>query len=119
MSTDQDTAEAAGKSLLDRLLPDVIGILGLAMVPAGIAWLAMRVASTPEAPQAAFPEESFPAQGFTLTEYRREMETRLHGLGWIDREKGIAHVPIEMGMQLVLAHGLPAREEAPEGVKKQ
>jgi hypothetical protein len=119
MSTDENTADAEGKSPLDRFLLVVLGILGLAMVPAGIAWLAMRVASTPESPQAAFPEESFPAQGFTLTEYRREMETRLHGLGWIDREKGIAHVPIEVGIQLVLAHGLPAREEAPEGVKKQ
>jgi hypothetical protein len=118
MSTDENTPETAGVSSLDRILPLVMGVLGLAMIPAAIAWLAMRVVSVPEPPQAAFPQESFPAQGVTLVEYRREMDARLHGLGWIDRDKGIAHVPIEMGMQLLLAHGLPAREEAPEGAKK-
>jgi hypothetical protein len=118
MSTDENTPEAAGVSSIDRVLPIVIGVLGLAMVPAAIAWLAMRIVAVPEPPHAVFPEDSFPAQGFSLVEYRREMDARLQGLGWIDRDKGIAHVPIEMGMQLLLERGLPAREEAPEGVKK-
>jgi hypothetical protein len=119
MTSDEDTTQTAGKSSLDRALPIVIGVLGLAMIPAAIAWLAMHAVSTPEPPRSPFPEESFPAQGFTLAEYRNEMETRLHGLGWVDRDNGIAHVPIEMGMQLLLAHGPPAREEAPDGAKKQ
>ena len=119
MSLNENRDQPADQGPLDRLLPIVIGILGLAIVPAAIAWLARRIVSTPEAPLTAFPEEAFPAQGLKLGEYRREMEGRLHGLGWIDRDKKIAHIPIELGMQLLLAHGLPAREEAPDGAKKQ
>jgi hypothetical protein len=119
MSPNEDRSQPADQGSLDRLLLILIGIFGLALVPAAIAWLALRVVSTPEAPLAVFPDESFPAQGLALGEYRRDMESRLHDLGWIDREKGIVHVPIDLGMQLLLAHGLPAREEAPGGARKQ
>jgi hypothetical protein len=119
MSPDEIRRQPADQGGLGLILPIVIGVIGLAIVPAAIAWVATRMVSTPEAPVTAFPEDSFPAQGLTLGEYRRDMESRLHGFGWIDREKGIAHVPIEVGMQLLLARGLPAREEAPDGAKKQ
>ena len=101
------------------LLPIVLGVIALALVPAAIVWIATRIVPAPESPLTAFPEESFPAQGFTLGDYRREMDSRLHGLGWIDRDKGIAHVPIELGMQLMLAQKLPARDAAPVEGKKQ
>jgi hypothetical protein len=117
MRPDEDGAEPVGPSALDRFLPAVLAVVGFAAIPAALAWLATRVVSTPRPPPAAFPKESFPAQGFTLQEYRREMEGRLDGLGWVDHEKGIAHVPIQLGMKLLLARGLPAREESPSGGK--
>ena len=46
-----------------------------------------------------------------LATYRQTMRDRLNSYGWIDREKGIARVPIEEGMELVLQAGLPARDE--------
>jgi protein SCO1/2 len=32
--------------------------------------------------------------------YEREKNARLHSYGWIDRERGIAHIPIERAMEL-------------------
>jgi hypothetical protein len=119
MSPDENPVQPAVQSALDRFLLTLLGIVGLATVPAAIAWLVMRAVSTGEPPPAAFPKESFPAQGFTLQEYRQEMGSRLDSYGWVDREKGIARVPIELGMKLLLARGLPAREEAPAEERKQ
>jgi hypothetical protein len=119
MSSSENHDQIADSRGADLLIPIVIGVLALALVPAAVVWIATRVVPAPEAPLSAFPEESFPPQGFTLGEYHREIEARLHGLGWIDRDKGIAHVPIELGMQLMLAHKLPARDAVPVEGKKQ
>jgi hypothetical protein len=43
-----------------------------------------------------------------LARWRAEHATRLNGFGWIDRGKGIAHVPIEQAMEKVAAGALPA-----------
>jgi len=45
----------------------------------------------------------------SVSAYRERMHRLLESYGWIDREKGIVHVPIEQGMQAVLDAGLPAR----------
>lgn len=119
MSPDEDRVQPAREGALDRFLLMVLGVAGLASIPAAVAWLVLRVVSPRESPSNAFPEGSFPAQGFTLQEYRREMEGRLGSLGWIDREKGVAHVPIELGMKVLLARGLPAREEPPDAGGKR
>jgi hypothetical protein len=37
--------------------------------------------------------------------YAEEMK-RLHGLGWVDRAKGVVHIPIDDAMALVAAHGI-------------
>ncbi|HRW06073.1 MAG TPA: hypothetical protein P5121_13300 [Caldilineaceae bacterium] len=38
---------------------------------------------------------------------------RLTSYGWIDKEAGTVHVPIERAMELLLAEGVPAREGDP------
>jgi hypothetical protein len=119
MSPSENQDRLADPRGSDRLLAIAIGIIALAAIPAAVVWITTRMVPAPGAPLSAFPEGSFPAQGLTLGEYRREMEARLHGLGWIDRDKGVAHVPIELGMQLMLAHKLPARDAAPVEGKKQ
>jgi hypothetical protein len=119
MSSTENQDRLADARAPNLLVPVVIGVIALALVPAAIVWITTRVVPVPGAALTAFPEESFPAQGLTLGEYRRDMEGRLHGLGWIDRDKGIAHVPIELGMRLMLAQKLPARDAAPvEGKNK-
>lgn len=36
-------------------------------------------------------------------------EAILHGYGWVDKNAGIARIPIERAMEIVLDRGLPAR----------
>jgi hypothetical protein len=43
-----------------------------------------------------------------LDEWRKERAERLHGWGWVDREKGLIHIPIERAMEEVAAGALPA-----------
>jgi hypothetical protein len=38
---------------------------------------------------------------------RAAEEQRLHSYGWVDKEKGVAHIPIEQAMELVVRRGLP------------
>lgn len=42
-----------------------------------------------------------------LAAFRSAEEEQLHKLGWVDRKKGIARIPIEDAMRLVASHGLP------------
>ena len=43
-----------------------------------------------------------------LEQWRRVHDARLNGFGWIDRTKGVAHVPIERAMESVAGGALPA-----------
>lgn len=39
--------------------------------------------------------------------YKAEALDRLTGYGWTDRERGIAHIPIDEAMRRVAEHGIP------------
>jgi hypothetical protein len=43
-----------------------------------------------------------------LADWRRERAARLNGYGWIDRGRGIAHVPIERALEAAVGGALPA-----------
>jgi hypothetical protein len=43
-----------------------------------------------------------------MVEMREAQEKELHSYGWIDKSKGIAHIPIEEAKKLVLQRGMPA-----------
>ena len=43
-----------------------------------------------------------------LKRWRHEHDARLNGYGWVDRSKGIAHVPIEQAIDAVAGGALPA-----------
>jgi hypothetical protein len=59
-------------------------------------------ANMPEVPQLqASPKADLDA-------FNKSVNEQLHGLGWVDREAGRVHIPIEWAMQL-LAGGLPER----------
>lgn len=40
-------------------------------------------------------------------EFRRAESEKLNGYGWVDKEKGIVHIPIEQAMQMLVNKGLP------------
>ena len=45
--------------------------------------------------------------GASLAELRAAEESDLNSYGWVDRKTGIARVPIDQAMQLLLERGLP------------
>jgi hypothetical protein len=40
-----------------------------------------------------------------------EEERALTGSGWVDRERGIVHIPIDDAVEILAQRGLPVREE--------
>ena len=80
---------------------------------------AMEV-SEPRFPLAAGRDQALPAsprlQQFPeneIYEFRLQEDAALHGYGWIDRNAGTVHIPIEDAMRKVLQQGLPSRAVDP------
>jgi len=48
-----------------------------------------------------------------MREFRIKEDSTLHQYGWVDQSRGIARIPIERAMDLVLEKGLPARQPPP------
>jgi hypothetical protein len=44
-----------------------------------------------------------------LKHFQAEEDARLRSYGWIDRQRGIIHIPIERAMDLIAQRGLPTR----------
>lgn len=42
-----------------------------------------------------------------INEWRERENQRLNNYGWVDREHGVVHIPIERAMDKVLKNGLP------------
>lgn len=58
--------------------------------------------------QVQFPQPRLEVHpGADLAASRRADELDLHSYGWIDRKAGVAHIPIERAMQLLVERGLP------------
>lgn len=57
-------------------------------------------------PEASPPDATWPVlqanPGTELAEYRQEMEQRLGQYGWVDRENGIARIPIDRALEIYL-----------------
>ena len=73
---------------------------------------------TPEYPLAAAQANRVPPEPRLQTDPRedlremREKEDALLGsYGWVDKNAGVARIPIEEAMKLVVERGLPARQE--------
>ncbi len=61
---------------------------------------------------AARPET--PMMGSQLAASRQAQLQRLTEYAWVDRENGIARIPIDQAMQLLLERGLPTRDSKEE-----
>jgi hypothetical protein len=46
-----------------------------------------------------------------MRDLRARQETLLKGYGWVNKEAGIARIPIEDAMRMVVERGLPTREK--------
>jgi len=49
-------------------------------------------------------------------DYLMKQEQELNSYGWVDEKSGVAHIPIERAMQLIVQRGLPVK---PEGGAEQ
>ena len=47
-----------------------------------------------------------------LRDLRARQQSRLTGYGWVNKEAGVARIPIEDAMRMVVEQGLPVREGA-------
>lgn len=52
-----------------------------------------------------------------LVDYCAAQQKAVNSYGWVNQESGVAHIPVDRAMDLVLARGLPTRpaSEAPAG----
>lgn len=97
----------------------LVGLGFAALVPIALGAIAVTVAvlqprATPDLPLTALEvsERGPPAprlQEDPSAELDRleESRVRLHGFGWVDREAGIAHIPIDAAMDLLAKRGWP------------
>ena len=73
-------------------------------------------------PMSAFrtgPEEPLllAVPGQELQAWHAEEEHVLGSYGWVDRENGLARIPIERAMAILLERGLPARKAPEDGTE--
>ena len=47
-----------------------------------------------------------------LGKLRAEEDAKLHGYGWVEKDDGLARIPIERAIELLAERGLPTREVA-------
>lgn len=52
-----------------------------------------------------------------LEAFLASQQARVHGWGWVSKEAGIAHIPIEKAIERVLANGLPRAAPTAEIVR--
>ena len=82
------------------------------LVSSGVLYLLFRPeALWPQSGAAWSSNDSTPALSTSphedLAAVRREEEAELEKLAWVDRAKGIARIPIEEAMKLIVRDGLP------------
>jgi len=114
MKSEHETRDADTNSLFliigFLVLSGVIILLGV--------WILMRSISareTAQQPRSRMPEvtDAFPQPrletnpGVELEKIRAEEQAQLSSYGWINRDAGIAHIPIDRAMEIIVARGLP------------
>jgi hypothetical protein len=53
------------------------------------------------------PEDIEPFQNTSSADFDRKARETLESYGWVDRQAGVVHVPIDRAIELVLKNGLP------------
>jgi hypothetical protein len=99
-----------------RAVPILAAAAGLAVVLAVVILVLLpwrhEPSATPALPEAG--PALLPHPAANLTEYRAAKTRRLEGYGWIDRDAGIARIPVERAMA-ILSRGGAASPRPPQG----
>lgn len=91
----------------------MMATLGLVLVSSLVVWLVLSSQSEP-APAPRFSEttekpdwpvlQQKPAEDLEV--YKRAMSERMKSSGWVNREEGIVHMPVEQAMKQIVERGL-------------
>lgn len=95
----------------------MLGTLGAVLLSSLGVWLTLEYYKEPLPPPRFHDEVKQPVgprlqqnpRG-DLVEFNRVMSERLNSTGWVNREEGLVHMPVERAMTLLAERGLP--EEA-------
>ncbi len=88
-------------------------VAAAAVLVIGLIWLLPRTPSQPPASPLERQSQTPPPPrlqvdpAVELMQLRARNAARLEGYGWIDRAKGVVHIPIERAMQMLAAQGWP------------
>jgi len=101
----------------------LVGLIGFVLIYgaflSGLFWPSRSIVVTPAStlPAPAPRLEVIPGQGFQA--FRATQQAELNGYGWVDRDKGIVHIPIERAMELIAGSNLPVVQGTPVAVTPQ
>jgi hypothetical protein len=99
-----------------------VGVVSLLLFVAGILWAGVILHRETRRAEESTGPSRYPALGkaeigivdqvpfsgdHRLADWRQGRVARLNGYGWIDRAKGVAHVPIERAMEAAAGGALP------------
>lgn len=59
--------------------------------------------------------QAFPAKD--LVEFKKSAASKVDSYGWVDKPNGVAHVPVDKAIEMVLKNGLPVPAPKPAGAK--
>lgn len=102
---------------LGLLLVIVIALLVLRWLVG--AWSGEKLSTRIQVPPALATPPAVPGPGIRAVPYAELQRVlapqteRLSSYGWVDKNTGVVHVPIERAMQLVLKEGLPSQNVDP------
>ena len=130
---ERSDAHAGGSYRAGAAILAAMVLTALALVP--LYRLLVRQESNAQPPPAGVvkTEMSEPAQSFprlvtseptTLAAFRDQEDALLTSYGWVEKDKGLARIPVEEAMRIVAEHGLPkfasvAAAPAPSGAATQ
>lgn len=111
--------ERRGLDVRKALLVAAALIAGLVGIAAGLYWLVETIRPSPQrgrTPAVAIDEQATPQPrlhaelGYAQRQVQQRARARLNAAEWIDREAGLARIPIEDAMALLAERGWPKRQ---------
>jgi len=115
-------ADAGGSYRAGLAILAAMVVTALALVPLYRLLARHETKAQPPAAEVVKTDMSEPAQSFprlvtsepmALAEFRAQEESLLDSYGWVEKDKGLARIPIEDAMRIVAEHGLPKFAPAP------
>jgi hypothetical protein len=108
--SDNRARRERGETRISTALKSSLGLaVGLVLVAFYV--LLNNPAARPGAPSLAGTPTPEVAPDEALKQLRATEDAILTTYGWVDRQNGIAHIPIDRAMELLLQRGLPARPQ--------